>query len=463
MFCEIRGGIIGMPDPSPDGNLFLHIVILFALILVNAFFAMSEIAIISLNDNKLQKMAEEGNKKAQLTLKLTSNSSKFLSTIQVGVTLAGFLTSASASQTLASRFAVWLSSIWPSLSYSLINGISVVLITIIMSYFSLVLGELVPKRIAMHAPEKVSFSVVKTLLFISKILSPAVKFLSLSTNAILKLIGIDPNAVENEVTEEEIRMLVDVGEEKGVIFEKEKEMIINIFEFDDINAGDIMTHRTDITAVDAEDSLSDALEKAIEDGYSRIPVFEEDLDKIIGIIYVKDLLKFVGSELPQDKKLSDVMRPAYFVPETMSCRDLFAKMTETRVQMAIVVDEYGGTAGIITLEDLLESIVGNIQDEYDDEEEEISKIDDNTYSIDGVSDIDEVSEYTGIKFPDGDYDTLGGFLISQLGYLPAEGSTFALEYKNVRFLIEGVEEKRIGRVRMTIESERTEEPADKEK
>ena len=439
-----------MDDPPPDGNLLLQIVLLFILILINAFFAMSEIAIISLNDSKIQKMAENGHKKAQQVLKLTSGSSNFLSTIQIGVTLAGFLTSALASQSFSVHLTSWLKH-YISLPPSVINGISVVIITLLMSYFSLVLGELAPKRIGMQIPEKVSFAVVGTLLGIKKVFKPFVKFLAFSTNLIVKMCGFDPNASEGPVTEEEIRMMVDVGEEKGVIENTQKEMINNIFEFDDINAGDIMTHRTDISAVEVTQSLDDVIQLAVADGYSRIPVYVDDLDDIIGILYVKDLLPFVGSDLPEGKTLRDFMRDAYFVPETKKCGELFSEMGESHVQMAVVVDEYGGTAGIVTLEDLLESIVGNIQDEYDNEDEEISQINDNTFTIDGVTDLEEVSQIIGIELPKGeDYDTLAGFLIDILGFIPKEGEKTEVDYKNIHFTVLDVEERRIGKVRVEI-------------
>jgi putative hemolysin len=456
-------------DSDPAG-IILKIVLLFVLILLNAFFAMSEIAIISLNDNKMEKMAEEGNKKAKQVLKLTENSSNFLSTIQIGVTLAGFLTSAAASQSFAVMLAekIASTSVVNYIPIGVINAVSTVLITVIMSYFSLVLGELAPKKIAMQKPEKVSFAVVPVLLFVNKIAKPFVKLLSASTNAVVRIFGMDPNADEEVVTEEEIRMMVDVGQEKGVIEDVQKEMINNIFEFDDMDVGDIMTHRTDMDCVDAEEPLCEISKMAIECGHSRIPVFEDDQDNIIGIIYVKDLLKYVGSSLPKSKSIKDFMREAYYVPETKHCSELLSEMIEKHIQMAVVVDEYGGTAGIVTFEDVIESIVGNVQDEYDNEDEEISQINETTFTVDGITDIDEVEEKLNIKFPEGDYDTLGGFIISRLGYLPKESDEKdeddkqdVVEYENIRFTVLNVEERRIGKVKVEIlpkpESEEAEE------
>jgi putative hemolysin len=444
--------VLAAPDGGSTGNIYFRLVILFILILVNAFFAMSEIAIISLNDNKIDKLAGEGHKKARQILRLTANSSGFLSTIQIGVTLAGFLTSASAAEffspILANAFVGW----FPALAgyETTIGTLSLVLVTLIMSYFSLVLGELVPKRIAMQKAEKVSYAVVGVLLFINKITTPFVKILSLSTNGVIRLIGLDPNADEEQVTEEEILMMVDVGEEKGVIENAQREMINNIFEFDDIDAGDIMTHRVDITAVEADEPVSEVVKAAIEDGYSRIPVYDDDPDNIVGIVYIKDLLKYIGQDMPTDTTIRYIMREAYFVPETKRCGELFNEMIEKHMQMAIIIDEFGGTAGLVTIEDLVEAIVGNIQDEYDEEEDEISQINDSTFTVDGVTDIEEVDDLVGAALPEGDYDTIGGFIISQLGYLPVDGDLDIVTYENLIFTVLSVEDRRIGKIKIEI-------------
>ncbi len=438
-------------DTDP-GSIIVQIVILFALILVNAFFAMSEMAIVTLNDNKIDKMAEQGNKKAKQIKKLTENTSSFLSTIQVGVTLAGFLTSATAAQSFAGMLtdAISRTQVVNVIPMGVISGFSTVVITLIMSYFSLVLGELVPKKVAMSKPEKMAFMAAPILVFVAKVTNPIVRFLAFSTNGVLRLIGIDPHADEEVVTEEEIRMMVDVGGEKGVIEDAQIEMINNIFEFDDIDVADIMTHRTDMVCIDDDEPLSEAVKLSIENGFSRIPVYEEDPDDIVGIVYIKDFLKYVGTNLPKTKTVKDMMRPAYYVPETKRCGELFTEMTEKRVQMAVVVDEYGGTAGIVTLEDLLESIVGNIQDEYDQEDEEISIINDTTFEVDGITDIEEVEEHTGKTFPEGDYDTIGGYIISVLGFLPQDGEMNEVQFENVKFTVLNVEERRIGKVKVEI-------------
>ncbi|MBR5112143.1 MAG: HlyC/CorC family transporter [Clostridia bacterium] len=433
--------------------MVLKLLLLLVLIIINAFFAMSEIAIISLNDTKIKHLADEGDKKAKQIVKLTENSSAFLSTIQIGVTLAGFLTSASASQNFASMLTAKIAAIPGNpVPAGVISALSVVVITIIMSYFSLVLGELAPKRIAMQIPEKVSYKVVGILLGFSKITKPFVKFLSVSTNGVVRLFGFDPNADEENVTEEEIRMMVDAGEEKGVIENAQAEMIDNIFEFDDLDAGDIMTHRTEMTAIEITKSLEEVAELCVENGYSRIPVFEGDQDNIVGVLYAKDLLKYVGRSMPKNLTIKTVMRKPLYVAETQPCQDVFKAMTESRTQFAVVVDEYGGTAGIVTLEDLIESIVGNIRDEYDEEEEEINQIDETTFTVDGTIDIDEVDELVGVEIPEGDYDTLAGFVISLLGYLPGEDAELPIEtqYENLRFTILSMDERRVDKIKIEI-------------
>lgn len=436
-----------MEDPDP-ANVIFQLLLLLVLILFNAFFAMSEIAIISLNDTKVRKMAEDGDKRAKKILKLTDNPSNFLSTIQLGVTLAGFLTSASAAESfadpLANKLSGWLHISAESSVHGIISGVSMVLITIVISYFSLVLGELVPKRIAMQKCEAISFKVVGILLFVRAITRPFIKVLSVSTNIVVKMLGFDPNANEEVVTEEEIRMLVDAGEEKGVIEESQKEMINNIFDFDDVPVSDVMTHRTEIEAVEITDKIEDVVKLSCENGYSRIPVYEDELDNIRGIIYVKDLLPYVGKSLPSTKTISKFMRDAEFVPESKRCGDLFTEMTEKRVQMMFVSDEYGAVSGLVTIEDLLESIVGNIQDEYDDEEEDIVQLDEKTFNFDGTTDIEEVEETLNIKIPEGEYDTLGGLIMSELGRMPEEKDEIICE--GYKFIVEEMDERRIDRV-----------------
>ncbi|MDR1563807.1 MAG: hemolysin family protein [Oscillospiraceae bacterium] len=430
-------------------NIIFKLLILVLLILCNAFFAMSEIAIITLNDNKIRKMADSGHKKAKRILALTQDSSSFLATIQVGVTLAGFLSSASAAQSFSSYLESGFAAILPNVPAAVINTISTVIITMLLSYFSLVFGELIPKKLGMQRPENISFRVIGILSFANKVLWPFVRLLSFSTNSVIRLFGINPHDSEKTVTEEEILMLVDVGGQKGIIEENEREMIANIFEFGDTTVSEVMTHRTEVSAIEDTQSIAEIIQIAQEEGYSRMPLFHDDIDTVLGIIYVKDLLKYVGDHLPKGLKAIDIMRPAYFIPEFKRLSQLFSEMTEKKISMAIVVDEYGGTSGIITMEDLLESIVGNIQDEFDDEEEEISRLSENCFTVEGSTLLDEINDELDTNLPKGDYDTIGGFVVSLLGRIPEESERPSIELGDLTLTVEQVEEQRIAKVLIT--------------
>jgi len=440
--------------------MFLKIVILLFLVFLNAFFAASEIAIITFNDNKMKKLASEGSKKAKILLKLCSNSSRFLATIQVGVTVSGFMASAVAAESFASILVAKMVRL--GFSEAVIAPVALFAVTIIIAFVSLVFGELVPKRIAMLKAEKLSFMVCYPLFFIAKIFRPFIALLSLVTNGMLRLFGIDPNEQNVSVTEEEIRMMVDVGEEKGVIEEDEKDMINNIFEFNDTTVDEIMTHRTELVSIEIEESLKDAIALARDNGYSRIPVYEEDVDTIRGVLYAKDLLKYVGRTIPKELKIESLMRKAYFVPEGKPCSDLFDEFKIKKIQLAIVVDEYGGTSGIITMEDLLEAIVGNIQDEYDNEEDEILELSDTEFFIDGATLLVDVCDMLEVKLPEGDYDTVAGLLVSEIGRIPDEGETVELEIGDVKFTVLEVYDNRIAKIKaLKTDAEEPEEDLEK--
>ena len=421
--------------------MFSEILILLILILINAFFAASEIAFISLNDAKIEKMAKEGNKKAKQIEKMLKTPSQFLATIQVGITLAGFLSSALASDAFADKLAPVLYNLVPVISVEVWRGISIVIITLILSFFTLICGELVPKRLAMKYHEKLSFATIGPIRTLSIITAPFVKFLSATTNFISKLFGVTENE-EETVTEEEIKMMLDQGEESGAIDENEKELINNVFELNDIVVTEIMIHRTEIFAVDIDISMEELLKELDKQQYrySRIPVYEETIDEIKGIIYVKDILKNMNKPRITVKKL---VKPAYFVSQTKLIDELFRELQMNKNHMAIVVDEYGGTAGIITMEDILEELVGNIYDEYDKIEEEYKKIDENTYMLEGSMPIYDVNKLLNSKIPEGDYDTLSGFLQEELGRIPKDEETPVIETKEITFKIEKTEDKRI--------------------
>lgn len=417
-----------------------QLLILLILILLNAYFAASEIAFISLNDTKIEKQAKEGNKKAKQIEKMLKNPSKFLATIQIGITLAGFLSSAFASDTFANILAPTLNNIFPIISIEVFKKISIILITIILSFFTLVFGELVPKRLAMKYYEKIAYSTIGVIRVIAIITAPFVKILTIVTNFISKIFGISESE-EEIVTEEEIKMMIDEGEEKGTIEEDEKEMIHNIFEFNDITVSEVMTHRIDVYAVDINSNIEDILKELGEYKYSRIPVYEEEIDDIKGILFIKDLIKYVNSK--KSIKIKNIMREAYFVSENKPINELFKDLQKNKKQMAIVIDEYGGTAGVVTMEDLLEEIVGNIFDEYDEIEKEYEKIDDNTFLLSGSISINELKKILKIEIPEGDYDTLSGYLLEKLGRVPEDNEKPTIETKQVVYKIEEYEERRI--------------------
>lgn len=417
----------------------ISLLVLAILIFVNAFFAAAEIAFISLNDAKIDKQAKEGNKKAKKIRKMLKEPSKFLATIQIGITLAGFLSSAFAADAFASELAPKLNSLI-NLGINTWNTISIIIITLILSYFSLVFGELVPKRMAMKNPEKIAFGSIGVIRLIHIIASPIVNFLNFSTNSICKLFGIGPQD-EETVTEEEIRMMVDVGEEKGSIEEEEKELINNVFEFNDKTVSEVMIHRTEVYAIEIGSNIEDILSELKEYKYSRIPVYEENIDNIVGVLFIKDLLAYAYTK--KEVKIKKIMRPVYFVSESKPINEFFKEMQRDKQQLAIVLDEYGGTAGIITMEDIIEELVGNIFDEYDDVEKEYEKIDDNTFLINGSVSIFELRKILEIDIPEGDYDTLSGYLIELLGRIPQDDEKPVIETEKVTYKIEEYEEKRI--------------------
>ena len=429
---------------DPD-SIIMKLGLLVFLLLINAFFAMSEIAVISLNDTKLQHQAEEGNRRAKTLVWLLKEPSNFLSAIQIGVTFSNLLSSAVAADQFAEILTRQLAFL--PISPSVLHAVSLVLLTLLLGYFTLVVGELVPKRIAMCAPEKVAFAVAPILGAIYRVERPLVWVLSHSTNGVVRLLGVKAESEQERVTEEEIRMMVDVGSEKGVIEPGEKDMIDNIFDFDDRTAGEVMTHRTEVSSLEITATVQEAVQLATETGFSRIPVYEDDIDSIVGILHVKDLLPLVAADNTTTLKIKDYVRPVLFVPESNSCTDLLRAFREKKVHMAVVVDEYGGTAGVVTMEDLLEAIVGNIQDEYDNEEEEYYRLPDGSYRIDGTLSLEETEKLLKLNIPDDeDYDTLGGLLTDRLGRIPQEGEHPQVKIGRVLFTVEGVEERRISKV-----------------
>jgi len=437
----------------------VQILFLILLMMVNAFFAASEMAFITLNDNKIKVMADDGDPKAIILEKVLSHPTKFLSTIQIGITLAGFLASAFASDSFSGPLVTLIHPYLNVLSADTVRSMVMVIITLVLSFVSLVFGELVPKRVAMHYSESISFAVIKPIYWISILFHPFVKFLTFSTNMMVRLFGIDPNVEPNAVTEEEIRMMVDVGEEKGSIRDTEKEMINNIFEFDNINVSDIMTHRTDIAGIEIDASFEEVKKIVFEEQYTRFPVYKDTIDDIIGILHVKDLLQFIEHNQVKNFDLRKLIREPHFVPEAKKTDELFRELQKLKVHIAVVIDEYGGTAGIITIEDLIEEIVGNIFDEYDEDEKQIQVLNHYTFDVDGGIDLEELDEECELGLPLDeleDYDTLSGFLTGLLGHIPEDDETIEIVYKDLRFRILKAQDKVIEKVRIIKKDQRSE-------
>lgn len=404
-----------------DSIIFLLLVQVI-LIALNAIFASAEIAVLSVKETKLEKMAEEGNKKAIRLTHLTSEPSKFLSTIQVAITLSGFLGSAFAADNFSDPLVEFLIGLGIGIPRSTLNTLSVVVITLILSYFTLIFGELVPKRIAMKKSEQLALAISGLVSAISTLFKPIVWFLSLSTNAILRLCGIDPTETDDAVSEEEIRMMVDAGSEKGAIDYEEKEFIQNVFEFDDLMAGEIATHRTDVTILFLEDS-DEEWEQIIHDSrHTLYPVCDNSPDQVVGILNAKDYFRL--SDKTRQSVLEGAVRPAYFVPETVKADVLFRNMKQGHHSLAVILDEYGGMVGIVTLNDLIEELVGELSEDIPDfgsSDPQIEQQTDSSWEINGNIPLDEIKEETGIDLENDDYDTLGGLVFDILGLIPQDG------------------------------------------
>ena len=433
-------------DPEPM-SLVSQFILILVLTLLNAFFASAEMAIVSVNRNRIKMLADDGNKKASLLVDLLEEPNKFLSTIQVGITLAGFFSSASAATGISEVIGASLSQL--GIPYA--QSISIIVITLLLSYVTLVFGELVPKRIALQKSEQMAMLSVRPIVFVFKFAKPFVKLLSLSTNVLLRVIGMSDTDLEEKVSREEIKSLVDAGEEYGVINQIEKEMINSIFDFDDKLAKEVMTPRTEVYMINSQLPLS--IEELLEENYSRIPVYEGDMDNIIGILYLKDFLHEayqVGFENVDIKKL--LHRP-YFVPECKNIDQLFKELQKSKNHLAVLIDEYGGFSGIVTIEDLIEEVMGDINDEYDDDDPVIRKIDNDTYIVNGLISIKELNDKLQLNLDEEteDYDTLGGFLINQIDYIPSETEECMVEYENLVFKIECVKDKRIEMVKIHIQ------------
>ena len=444
-------------------SVWLSLLLQLILIICNAIFACAEIAVISMNDNRLAKLAAEGDKRAVRLARLTSQPARFLATIQVAITLSGFLGSAFAADNFSDGIVDWLIGLGVKISPNTLNTIAVVLITLILSYVTLIFGELVPKRVAMRKAEKLSLAISGLVSFISKLFAPIVWLLTVSTNAILRLVGIDPNEKDEEVSEEEIRMMVDVGSEKGVIDAEEQMMIQNVFEFDDLSVEEFATHRTDMVVLWEDETVEQWNETIRESRHSLYPVCGETADDVIGVLNAKDYFRL--EDRTRENILREAVRPAYFVPQSIRADVLFRQMKKTRNHFAVVLDEYGGVQGIVTMNDLLEQLVGDLDDDIGMPEEpgEIEQLDESTWRILGTAPLDDVAEQLHVTLPTEEYDTFGGFVFGSYGSVPDDGTQFEIDACGLHIKVVEIAEHRVEQALVCPLRGEPEKPADQER
>ena len=437
-----------MPE-ADTANILGQIIILIILTAINAFFSCAEMAMVSSNKSKIRRLAEEGKKSARLVQKFNEEPTKFLSTIQVAITLAGFFSSASAAQGLSHPLGAWISS--RNIPYG--GQIALITVTLILSYFTLVFGELVPKKIALQKPEAISMFCVTPIKSVSKIASPFIKLLTFSTNMVTLPFGIKEGNTEEILSREELISLVNEGQAHGVLNKKEKEMINSIMEFDEKVAKEIMTPRINVFAIDIAAPKEEYLEDLMKTKYTRIPVYEEDVDNIIGMLYIKDFLKDAVKRGYKNVDVRSIIKKPYLVPESKIIKDLFRELQLSKKQIAVLIDEYGGFAGIVTMEDLVEEVMGDIEDEYDTIYSKIKKIDESTYLVDGMATLDELNLKLDLQLYSENYDTLSGYLIDHMGSIPQENDDRTIELDNLVFKLESVKNKRIDKIKLYIGKE----------
>lgn len=412
-----------------------QILLQLVLIGLNAIFACAEIAVISMNDNKLAQLVSQGDKRAVRLARLTNQPARFLATIQVAITLSGFLGSAFAADNFSDRLVQFLVSIGTPIPLATLDAISVILITLILSYFTLVFGELVPKRLAMKKAETLALGMASMISFVAKVTSPIVWFLTLSTNAILRLLGLDPNAEEDELSEEEIRMMVDIGNQKGVIDADEKEIIQNVFDFDDTPVGEFSTHRTKLSILWLEDDNEEWERIIHETRFSRYPICEGSADNVLAILNVKDYFRL--QDKSRDSVLANAVHPAYFVPQSICADVLFRQMKASRNHFAVVLDEYGGVYGVVTLYDLLEQLVGDLDPKLQEEVDDtmIEPLAENLFRISGGATLGDVNKQLGIRLPGPENSTFGSFVFDRYGFIPTDGTQFELSAENLQIKV----------------------------
>lgn len=417
------------------------------LILLNAVFACAEIAVISVNDAKLAQLAAAGDRRAVRLARLTSQPARFLATIQVAITLSGFLGSAFAAENFSDALVDWLVGLGVGVPAATLDAAAVVIITLILSYFTLIFGELVPKRVAMGKAEALALGISGLISAIARLFAPIVWFLTVSTNAVLRLLGIDPNAEEETVSEEEIRMMVDVGSQKGTIDHEEKQFIQNVFEFDDLTAGEIATHRTDLTVLWMEESMEEWAATIRESRHTRYPVCGESADDVVGILNTQDYFRLTDQS--REGVLARAVEPAYFVPERVKADVLLRNMRNEGRSMAVVLDEYGGMTGILTLSDLVEQLVGALGQE-ETEEPLIQAVEPGTWKIRGEAPLEEVAQTLGVSLPCREYDTFNGLVFGALAVIPQDGDTVEVETGGLKIRVTHIRNHQVESALVTL-------------
>ncbi|EAE3615336.1 HlyC/CorC family transporter [Listeria monocytogenes] len=429
------------PDPESQ-QIILQLILIVVLTMLNAFFASAEMALVSLNKNRVKSQAETGDKKAVMLAKLVDDPSKFLATIQVGITLAGFFSSASAATSIATR----LESVFGGSSFA--KELSIIVVTIVLSYITLVFGELYPKRLALQKSEKIARVSVRPIMAVGVVLRPFVKFLSFSTDILVKLTRMEKNTDNEKMTREEMQLLIETGRRDGVIEVEELQMLRGVFEMDNKYAREVMVPRTDAFMVDAEIESEELCDALLSENFSRVPVYTGDQDSVLGILHMKDFFAEARKSGFENIDVKALVKDAYFAQETMFIDDLLKNMQRTRNQMAILMDEYGGVAGIVTVEDLLEEIVGEIDDENDVFSDEVKKIDETTFIVEGRMPLDDFNEMFHVELPSRGVDTVAGFVLTLTGAIPEEDDKVVVEYGTLRFTVEEMNDARLVSVRV---------------
>jgi len=424
----------------------MQLLLIAVLILINAFFSSAEMAIVSVNKHAIKRLAEEGNKNAIRLQKLMKEPIKFLSAIQVGITFAGFFSSAYAATGISDDLGLQLAKV--HVPYS--EEVSLLVVTLILSFVTLVCGELYPKRLALKKSQAIALFSVRPILFFLAITAPFVKLLSVSTNLLIRITGLKTEDMEEKVSREELQSFVDLGKEQGTIDEIEKEMLKSIFEFDNILAYEVMTPRTEVYMVDIGRPVLEIVEELVNQKHTKIPVYAKDRDNIIGVLHMKDLLQEGFYTGFANVNLQGMLRKATFVHERKHIDELFRDLQRTKKQMAVLVDEHGGFSGIVTLEDLIEEIVGNIDDEDAEQREGILSMEENTFLVDGRITIEELNKRLGLKLDEKEdgYETLGGLLIMLFGYMPKDGEACEIQHQGLIFKVEKVKDNRIDKVKI---------------